>query len=231
MEFRFRSAVLLTFFVSWAVIAAFTLYRRTVSESEKLTERSEIFARKEGVLPAARGRILDADGVPLAWTELRISLYLRKSKDGINNNLISFLQSRFQLKEIPEFTPEQEILLLMDEIPVDSEKELAELFAIPEKYPQLEVHTRHKRNRVDYPQVAALLGECKEDENGIPHGISGWEKEYEKQLCGQAGTFSVLLDRNGKWMPGTMKMLTMPVAGEDVKLEKSLAALIGKEEN
>ena len=104
MEFRFRSAVLLTFFVSWALIAAFTLYRRTVSESEKLTERSEIFARKEGVLPAARGRILDADGVPLAWTELRISLYLRKSEDGINHNLISFLQSRFQLKEIPEYS-------------------------------------------------------------------------------------------------------------------------------
>ncbi|MBR4883986.1 MAG: penicillin-binding protein 2, partial [Lentisphaeria bacterium] len=65
MEFRFRSAVLLTFFVLWAVIAAFTLYRRTVAEGERLSERSESFARKEGVLPAARGTILDANGVPL----------------------------------------------------------------------------------------------------------------------------------------------------------------------
>ena len=230
MEFRFRSAVLLTFFVIWATIAACTLYRRTVTESEKLAERSETFARKKGVLPAARGRILDADGVPLAWTELHFSLYLHKSPNGVSRNLELFLQDRFQLNKIPDFSPEQESQLLLDNMHATSETDLATLLAIPEKYPQLEVRTRHKRIRVDYPQVVMLLGECAEDEFGVSHGISGWEKEYEKQLCGKAGTFSVLLDRNGKWMPGTVKMLTMPVAGEDVKLEKSLAALIGKEE-
>lgn len=228
MEFRFRAAVLLTFFVFWAAIAAVTLYRRTVTESVKLAERSEFFARKEGVLPAARGRILDANGIPLAWTELHFSLHLHKTSNGVSNELKVFLQSRFNVKEIPGFAPEEKSLLLLDDVSAAS-KELTDLLSIPEKYPQLEIRTRHKRIRVDYPQVVALLGECKEDESGIPHGISGWEKEFESRLCGKAGTFSVLLDRNGKWMPGTVKMLSMPVSGEDVKLDVTLAELIGKE--
>ena len=229
MEFHFRSAVLLTFFVFWAAIAAGTLYRRTVAESEKLAERSETFARKEGVLPAARGRILDSEGIPLAWTELHFSLYLHKTPHGVGSDLKRFLQIRFNVKEIPEFAPEQEVILLLDDMPVTSENDLTDLLAVPEKYPQLEVRTRHKRIRVDYPQLSALLGECEDDENGIPHGVSGWEKEYEKQLCGKAGTFSVLLDRNGKWMPGTVKMLTMPVAGQDVVLSVTLEELLRKE--
>ncbi len=229
MEFRFRAAVLLTFFVIWATVAAVTLCRRTVTESAAPAERSETFARKEGVLPAARGRILDAAGVPLAWTELHFSLFLHKSPNGISDPLKTFLQTRFGVKEIPDFSPEQESLLLLDELPVNSEKELSGLLAIPEQHPQLEIRTRHKRIRVDYPQVAALLGECEADENGIPHGISGWEKEFDEQLCGTEGTFSVLLDRNGKWMPGTMKMVSMPAAGKDVTLPVTLRELLGKE--
>lgn len=229
MEFRFRSAVLLTFFVLWAVIAAFTLYRRTVAEGERLSERSESFARKEGVLPAARGRILDANGVPLAWTGLHFSLYLYKSPNGISGNLKDFLATRFKITEIPEFLPGQEEILLLDELPVLSEAELTSLFSIPEQYPLLHIRTTHRRINVDYPQLAVLLGECVADEEGVPHGVSGWELEFDQALSGTPGTFTVMRDRNGKWMPGTLKMITMPVPGKDVRLKVTLEELIGKE--
>lgn len=231
MEFRFRSAVLLTFFVLWAVIALFTLYRRTVTDGESLLNNSESFARREGVLPAARGRILDANGVPLAWTEIHFALFLRKSQNGISSKLKAFLATRFQITEIPDFLPDQEEIMLMDELPVNSEKELEILFTIPEQFPSLRVRTRHCRIHVDYPQVAARLGECTEDENGIPHGISGWEKEFDRELSGSAGTFTVMRDRKDRWMPGTIRMKKMPSPGKDITLDVPLADLIGKEDD
>lgn len=228
MEFRFRSAVLLTFFVLWAVLAVFILYRRTVTDGERLLSNSESFARREGVLPAARGRILDADGVPLAWTELHFSLYLYKSQNGISGKLKAFLANRFHITEIPDFSPDQEEIRLLNELPVSSAGELESLFAVSEQFPSLRIRTRHRRIHVDYPQVAARLGDCSEDENGIPHGISGWEKEYDRELSGSAGTFSVMRDRKGKWMPGTTRIKKMPVPGKDVMLKVTLADLIGK---
>lgn len=231
MEFRFRSAVLLTFFVLWAAIALFTLFRRTVTDGKFLLNNSESFARREGVLPAARGRILDANGVPLAWTEIHFALYLRKSQNGINSKLKAFLATRFQVTEIPDFSPDQEEIMLINELPVSSEKELENLFAIPEQFPALRIRTRHCRIHVDYPQVAARLGECTEDENGIPHGISGWEKEFDRELSGSAGTFSVMRDRKAGWLPGTIRMNKMPSPGKDVTLDVTLADLIGKEDD
>lgn len=230
MEFRFRSAVLLTFFALWALIAAITLYHRTVVSGELLTENSEAVARKEGVLPAPRGRILDADGVPLAWTEMRFSLYLHKSPNGISSKLKNFLAEEFQIFSIPDFSENAESLLLKDELPVHTDDDLEFYLSLPEKYPQLSVRTVHKRIHVDYPQIADLLGDCQEDAEGIPHGISGWEKEFETTLCGTAGIFSVMRDRNGKWMPGTMKMLKMPVSGKDVKLSRTLEDLLRQAE-
>lgn len=230
MEFHFRSAVLLTFFALWALIAAVTLYHRTVVNGELLTENSESVARKEGVLPAARGRILDANGVPLAWTEMRFSLYLHKSPNGISSRLKNFLAEEFQIFSIPDFSENAESLLLKDELPVHTEKDLAFYLSLPETYPQLSVRTVHKRIRVDYPQIADLLGTCQDDAEGVPHGVSGWEKEFDSTLCGTAGTFTVMRDRNGKWMPGTMKMTKMPIPGEDVKLSLTLEELLRQAE-
>ena len=92
---------------------------------------------------------------------------------------------------------------------------------IPEQFPALRIRTRHCRIHVDYPQVAARLGECTEDENGIPHGISGWEKEFDRELSGSAGTFSVMRDRKAGWLPGTIRMNKMPSPGKDITLDVS----------
>lgn len=226
MEFHFRSAVLLTFFALWALIAAITLYHRTIISGEVLTDNSEAVARKEGVLPAARGRILDADGVPLAWTEMRFSLYLHRSPNEVSNDLKVFLLEEFQIANIPEFPEHENVLLLKDDLPIRTGKDLKFYLSISEKYPRLSVRTAHKRIRVDYPKLAAYLGACEEDAEGIPRGVSGLEKEFDSILSGSAGLFTVMRDRNSQWMAGTMKMEKMPVPGKDVKLSVTLEELL-----
>ena len=54
--------------------------------------------------------------------------------------------------------------------------------------------------------------------NGMESGISGLEKEYDHLLRGQPGKFTVMLDRHGKWINQTFRIVTPPVAGKDIYL-------------
>lgn len=222
-RFRFRTFILMAAALIFALVAFAVLFGYTIIHGDELKEESEKIAWREGVLPAARGRILDADGVVLAWTEMHtdLMLHILPEDEGRRAELLDMLKKEF------DFTPAdtEEIQCVVYDVPMD-EASLKKYHAITEKWGELVLQTRHERKRVDYPELAAVIGDCKDDADGVPCGSSGLEQEYDARLAGSPGRFRVMLDRRKKWFPGTLQMLDAPIPGKDVKLSQTLKELL-----
>ncbi len=75
------SGIILLLLAGWAILAAAHVLYYTCWRREKLLEQSLHLAWREGTVPAARGSILDKNGVPLVWTELTHDLSLPRSRN------------------------------------------------------------------------------------------------------------------------------------------------------
>ena len=53
-------------------------------------------------------------------------------------------------------------------------------------------------------------------------GLDGEERMLDRKLAGREGRFKVMLDKNGRWVDGTLKMLEQPKGGDDICLNYSL---------
>lgn len=222
-QFKFRTIVLMAAALIFALAAFAVLFHYTVIRGGELKEESEKIAWREGVLPAARGRILDADGVVLAWTEMHtdLMLHILPEDEARRNALLDMLKSGFDF--VPENTRAMQCVVY--DVSMDEET-LKHYHALTEKWGELVLQTRHERKRVDYPALADVIGACEENEDGVPCGMSGLEQKHNIVLSGTAGRFRVMLDRRKKWFPGTLKMMQEPVPGKDVVLEETLKELL-----
>ena len=63
----------------------------------------------------------------------------------------------------------------------------------------------------------ALKIEMKEVRNGSP-AVEALEKKYDSVLAGKNGSFVVMLDRYGRRVPGTLKVIRQQVPGKSVRL-------------
>lgn len=226
-RFRVRTFVLMAAALIFALAAFAVLFNYTVIRGYELKEESGKIAWREGVLPAARGRILDADGVVLAWTEMHtdLMLHILPEDETRRQDMLNMLKNEF------DFVPEETLAMqcVVYDVQMD-EQTLKHYHAITGKWGELVLQTRHERKRVDYPELADVIGSCRENEDGVPYGFSGLELKYDMVLAGKAGSFQVMLDRRKKWFPGTLKMLQEPVPGQDVKLEQTLKELLTQAE-
>ena len=84
------------------------------------------------------------------------------------------------------------------------------------RMPSLQIRSRVERVRVNGTGLKELIGEL---DPATGRGISGWEKEFDKQLAGSDGSFRVLLDRNGRWIENTWEIREMPRRGNDVQVD------------
>jgi cell division protein FtsI/penicillin-binding protein 2 len=197
------------------------LFYYSVYNREHYLKEGSLLAWREGFVPAPRGRILDAEGRALAWTEKYFDLYCVKDVAGkIPRRLTSELKKEFSG------------LLLED----DSDRVLLKRALRPEEIMRLEkymagngclmVVPRRERVCVDYPGVRELAGKVVAFDGGF-RGISGIEAESDKELSGEKGIYIVMLDRNGKWVENTWRMLKAPVPGGDVSIKRTLNQLKG----
>ena len=53
-------------------------------------------------------------------------------------------------------------------------------------------------------------------------GTSGCEKYFDKVLSGKPGKYTIMLDRNKNWIPGTFSQIAKAVSGSDVRLPYSV---------
>lgn len=217
-----RARILLAGLFCWAFLVMARHGWLAFHERERLLAAGAELAWRSGAIPAMRGRILDRDGLALAWTERHYELWLNELPPSVARrglleaalaNLRGAADSSLVLASGRCLRPS----LRVEDLP-----RVKRLLAV---YPELAVRPRLQRVAVDYPTVRQRLGQVAIAVDGIMTGCSGWELRHDRRLRGQDGAFLVMCDRHGNWLPGTWRETVPMVPGREVRIEASLAEL------
>lgn len=209
---RRRGLILAAIFAVWGAAALLRAWYIAVPGRERFIAAGEKMARRTVAIPAVRGRIFDAAGVRLVWSERFYDL-VSQTAEG------EFLSD----EELAELTPvladlSAEGRVLRRNLTPD---ELLHLEAPLKSGIRARIVSRDVRIVVSNPAIRRLAGELRFRDGGW-HGASGWESEFDPELSGTPGRLSVLLNRHRHWIPASVRVLSLPVPGRDVKLTHTL---------
>jgi cell division protein FtsI/penicillin-binding protein 2 len=200
-----------------ARIFFYTVYART----DYLDDINRM-AWRQAVVKASRGRILDNNDTPLAWTERYFDLYYQgKSLEELK------LDSDF-IKEIEEaigpvnISEDDKGVLIKTNL---SPGEMVKTDKLKLKYRNLKIVNRTARRYVDYPSVRKYLGALSKESDNPSEGV---ELEYDLVLKGVDGVCVFMLDPKGRIIPGTLKWKSELKAGSDIKLDVSLQDIMSE---
>lgn len=218
-----RARSLLFFLFLWAALVAAHLFYYSIWAREKHLEKGKQLSERTGIIPASRGRILDCNMAPIVWNERYYDLYLHPY-GGFPRRQKRLFYALHNIIPSLSYVENQELVCLKKSISPKSHIACAEL---QRSFPEIDLRSRIKRKQIKIPGLAEYIGKV-EDRDGILRGISGIEKKYNDKLKGRNGYFSVMVDRLGKWIPGTWEEKQAAKAGEDVVLQISLEELAKK---
>ena len=209
------------FFFFTGVIFAAVLCRMIALaglQGESYRQSARSMAYKSGKLSAIRGRIFDKNDKLLAWSERCYDLVLQElPTDQKRLDFLALqLEKSMQLK-LPQILAENQLLPVVIKYNLTA-NELAAADMLAEKYSEFDVSLRWERRCANPPPE---LGEVRQTD-GMEQGISGWEKEFDNILSGTPGTFTVMLDRHGRWVNSTFRIVIPPKSGEDIYLSEEL---------
>ncbi|MFA6569324.1 MAG: hypothetical protein WCS96_14025 [Victivallales bacterium] len=218
--FKNRNRIIIAVFIVWAFVITFRLFYYTSYSRDYYLEEGNKNAWRSGTIPAARGRILDKNGLPLAWTRRYHDLVVEVYPDLCMSNsaLVNELRGK-----IHDLTPDEKKEKYVKKGLAPSEISFLRDYMV--KYRGVRIVPRLERRYVDYPEVRKILGKV-DSYNGGYYGLDGAEREYDSELNGTDGVYVVMLDRYRNWIPGTWKLKTEMLPGKDVMLENSLEDII-----
>lgn len=225
MEIKTRTKVLTALFIAWAAALAATVFHYTVTERESYLRQSRQSSEREGVIPAIRGRILDRDGRPIAWSTRHYDLRVKQLQSLVSVKRRRIIVDRLAGRVQPQ--PTCEDILPGRTLKKDlSPGEVQEFGDLLEQLPELTITPRFERRTVDYAAAKALLGKT-ESKGGVSVGVSGYELKLDGDLRGQDGLFRVMIDKQGKWIPGTWKAEREMLPGKDIRVKQTLEEIVG----
>ena len=217
-----RATVLLFGFFLWGVVIVGRLADFMVfSQAEHLAgiARDSLF---EGSIPALRGRILDHTGRPLAWSTRHFALHWRVPQDESRaltewldlEQRAGGLASAWSRQSVHERLGED--IVLNADMPRSSVGRVA---ALCSAVPRLRLRCyfeRHRLPELDSESALSLGTVATVEGNEI--GVSGMERTHDALLRGRPGTYHVMLDRTGEWIPATWRTVRELCPGYDVHL-------------
>ena len=175
--------------------------------------KGEELARKSGLIPAMRGRIITQDGHVLAWNERYFDL---KATGFIRKQTGIFLTAVLSGK----FNPDEETIYRNL-----SSEEFSQLRKALRRYPELKIVPRVERLRIADARLHSVIGECSWQNNRLT-GISGLEKQYDNSLAGTSGEYEVMVDRYRNWIMKSLRFIRKPRKGQDLYLNQTLTELL-----
>ncbi len=218
-SFKFKTLMILSFLLIWAVLAAaHVFYYAVIKQEESLAETRKI-AWREAAIPSLRGRILDRNGIPAAWSELHHNLILEKVPESRKRreNLFRRIRRFFPEHELPY--PMKLPLLLKSDL---SPEEIVLYSGWLRSYPELRIVPVIRRVVIGTPEIRSQIGKTALNNAGEAVGVSGLEREYDLELSGTSGRMTVMLDRNGNWCNDTLRITRQAKNGEDIRADFEL---------
>ena len=211
---RGRVVILAVLFALWLLPALGRAWYVAVPGRGKYIAFGENMARRTVTIPAVRGRILDADGVALAWSEHFYDLESTAPGGRLGDDELAALK-----KVIPNMSSKGK--KLRRNLTPGEVMSLEELIRSGVR---VKISVRNERIVIDSPEIRRRVGAVRM-ENGVMRGVSGWEKEFDRELAGSSGRMSVMLDSEHNWIRSSVKVLKPMVKGGDVRLKQSLREL------
>ena len=167
-SFKFKTLMILSFLLIWAVVAAAHVFYYAVVKREESLKETRRIAWREAEIPSLRGRILDKNGVPAAWSELRHNLVLEKIPESRRrrDNLFRGIRRFFPEHELPH--PMKLPLLLKNDL---SPEEIVFYSRRLRNYPELRIVPVIRRVVVGTPEIQSQIGKTA---LGKPWASPGW---------------------------------------------------------
>lgn len=215
-----RLTILLFGFCLWALLIVLRMGQFMIVERGRHLEAMTREALFEGVVPAARGRILDRDGRPLAWSERVFAVHWRVPRDRSQAEvLLAYLDREPWLTAaLPRPLPEAQLgqrVELAQGLPAERAMTLD---ALSNQVAGLEISAAFRRHVVAEARLRQYIGRVEVGPDGSEVGSSGLEREHDAILRGVPGTFRVMLDKEGRWLPETWRKVGELRPGFDVQL-------------
>ncbi len=214
---KLRLLIPAIFFALWAGAVVFRHFQLAGPRREAVLQQGTRLSLIQRTYPPVRGRLLDAGGTPLAWSERYFDLEWHEEiapGQQTLTELSGFLG--FRLEPEPA-EADRKWILKRDLLPM----ELLKANQILSQHPSLVIRPRLERIRVNIEDLREKIGKT-ELRHGELVGVSGWEAEYDELLRGVPGKFEVLLDRRRQWIDSSWKLLQKAVPGRDVRVPYQL---------
>lgn len=198
------AAILLLLAVRMAMLAG--------SSGKDYRFESGRISEKTGEISAIRGRIFDEKENLLVWSERSYDLTVdtRNMTDQRYRLIRSLYRNIFAGENMPELVPECFQIIKYNL----TAEELARADELSSRCSEFDVELRWERFHKEFNKE---IGEVRQI-SGMESGVSGLEKEYDHILRGTPGKFTVMLDRHGKWINQTFRIITPPAPGKDIYL-------------
>ena len=197
-----RMRILAAFFVLAVLTAGVRAWYIACFRRREFIAAGEKAARRSFTLPARRGRIFDASGLRLVWHERCYDLVSTRSGDmKLDDWELDELR-----RAVGTIDPDSAVLRRN----LDAAQVMVLESALRSGV-RARVVVRDERMTVDSPAVRRHAYE--------------WEIEHGRLLSGRDGTVTVMLDRFGRWIPSTVRVVEQPRPGNDLHLKKTLGEL------
>ena len=219
-----RETVVLILFVLWAVVLVTRLAQVMILQRPAVLQKMSRESWIQGVIPPLRGRLLDRNGIPLAWSTRHFALRWDVPAD------LDQLRKDWQVirQHSPALDSDWDVPRLIAHAgsTTDLAKDLGaerilHVEPLCERVPGLTIGSYFVRHYHRNPHVRKRLGKVR-TVKGIQVGISGDERRHDTLLRGCPGVYRVMVDPDGNWLNHTWKKVRDLRAGYDVYLPLAL---------
>ncbi len=212
-----RALFLLFALLLWASVILIRLSQFMVFQRTHYLDAGVEKSWRAGEIPPYRGRILDRQGEPLAWSSRSFALEyaVPSSVDLCRSDLEQALHAKLvppTLSALHLAPLAGEHFMLAESL---SPRETAAALALHRKNPRFHVRHRFIRQYHPDPAVRRLLGSV-QTVDGVETGVTGLEKRHDELLRGCPGRYRVMVDRHGRWIMETWEKVMELRPGYDV---------------
>ena len=217
---RKRALAIVFIFGFWALLVIGRLAQIMIFARDRYLLEMTQSSWEQGVVPAMRGRILDIDGRPLAWSTRHFELVWRVPADEV--------EAWNQWQQIAAVLGESAPALDSTRLPMLSGRTLVlQRDVAPaqadrwrdtiEKMVSLQVRPYFSRHNHPHPRIRELIGQVATVE-GMEVGTEGAELTHDSLLRGRPGLYRVMLGPDREWLPETWEVIREMRPGYDVYL-------------
>lgn len=217
-KFKKQVNIIVLLLMFWAVVCTAMFFYYAVIAKNKYIRLGNKLAKRELSYYPERSKILDKNGIILAWSEKYYDLYYNNLTDSPERSQLIYKRIKKLLPEAKEPDADAVHSIIFRALQPRQFLAMEKLIYL---FPELQITPRIERKVVDYPQIRSQIGQVRFLKGRLV-GINGFEKLHNETLNGTPGKYRIMLDRNKNWIKNSGQSIMLAVPGKNVRLQLTL---------